>query len=172
MGSLTPNPDDLPEPPAQPGSGQTPDTTPPPPPPPPSAQPQGFPPPPPAPGAQPQAFPPPPPAPGTPYVPPPAYPNSAFPPPPAGSSAFQPMGMKPHRATTDIVLGVLGVLCCSFLSIPAFIMSKNDMAEMDAGRMDPSGRGTTNIARILGMVGMVLLVINVVYLVFFVFLRN
>ena len=100
-------------------------------------------------------------------MPPPAYANNAFPPPPpAGASAFQPMGLKPHRATTDIVLGVLGVLCCSFLSIPAFIMSKNDMAEMDAGRMDPTGRGTTNVARILGIVGMVLLVLNVVYLVF------
>jgi hypothetical protein len=48
------------------------------------------------------------------------------------------------------------------LAIPAFIMSKNDIAEMDAGRMDPSGRSTANIAKILGIIGMVLLVINVI----------
>jgi uncharacterized membrane protein YtjA (UPF0391 family) len=47
-------------------------------------------------------------------------------------------------------------------------MSKNDIAEMDAGLMDPSGRSTANIARILGIIGIVLLVLNLVAVVFWV----
>jgi hypothetical protein len=54
------------------------------------------------------------------------------------------------------------------LAIPAFIMSRNDIAEMDAGLMDPSGRSTANIAKILGIIGMVLLAINVVVTILFV----
>lgn len=122
-------------------------------------------------GGTPSSFPPPPPPPATAQssaqsgYPGAAYPGAgpnSFPPPSAGYGAALPAGMKPHRATTDIVLGILGLLCCGILAIPAFIMSKNDIAEMDAGRMDPSGRGTTNVARILGIIGIVLLAINLV----------
>ena len=59
-------------------------------------------------------------------------------------------------------LAIAGLLCCQVLSIAAFLLSKRDMAEMDAGRMDPSGRGTTNVARILGIVGIVWLLVNIV----------
>ncbi len=85
--------------------------------------------------------------------------------PPAGYPAggYAAPGLKPHRATTVLILGLVGLLCCGPLSIVAFIFGKNDLAEMDAGRMDPAGRGTTNIGRILGLVGIVFLVIQLVY---------
>ena len=63
-------------------------------------------------------------------------------------------------------LGIVGLLCCGPLGIVAYIFGKNDLAEMDAGMMDPSGRGTTNVGRILGIVAIVLLVIQVVYILF------
>jgi hypothetical protein len=89
----------------------------------------------------------------------------AFPPGPGGA-AYGAAGLKPHRSALVLGLGIVGLLCCGPLGIVAYIFGKNDLAEMDAGVMDPSGRGTTNVGRILGIVAIVFLVIQVIYLVF------
>jgi hypothetical protein len=61
--------------------------------------------------------------------------------------------MKPHRGTLILVLGILSVVFCGiFTAIPAWIMGNTDLAEMNAGTMDPSGRGLTNAGRIIGMI--------------------
>lgn len=70
--------------------------------------------------------------------------------------------MKPHRATTVLVLGILGLVICGLLGIVAWVMGKNDLKEMDAGGMDPSGRGMTNAGRICGIIATVLLIIYAV----------
>ena len=64
-------------------------------------------------------------------------------------------GMKPHRGTLVLVMGILGIVCngCFVFGIIAWIFGKNDLAEMDAGTMDPEGRGLTNAGKICGMVG-------------------
>jgi len=69
--------------------------------------------------------------------------------------------MKPHRATTVLVLGILGLVICAPLGIAAWIMGNTDLKEMDAGQMDPSGRSTTNAGRICGMIATVLLILGV-----------
>ena len=130
------------------------------PPPPPAG---GYPPPPPASGAG-SAYPPPPPPPaGSGY--PAAPPEGVYPPafPPGPGAPFGATSLKPHRATLVLALGIVGILCCAPVSIVAFLFGKKDMAEMDAGLMDPSGRGTTNVGRILGIVGMVFFAISLVY---------
>ena len=86
-------------------------------------------------------------------------------PPGAGGAYGAAAGVKPHRATLVLALGIVGLLCCGPLGIVAYVFGKNDLAEMDAGAMDPSGRGTTNVGRILGIVAIVFLVIQVIYLV-------
>lgn len=68
--------------------------------------------------------------------------------------------MKPHRGTLILVLGILGIVICGFLGIPAWIMGKSDLADMDAGQMDPSGRSVTNAGRICGIIGTVLLILS------------
>ncbi|MGB7982890.1 MAG: hypothetical protein WCF36_19070 [Candidatus Nanopelagicales bacterium] len=73
--------------------------------------------------------------------------------------------VRPHRGTTVLALAILGLLFCSPLALVAFFMGRSDLAAMDAGTMDPSGRGTTNVGRILGLVGMVILAASVVLLV-------
>jgi hypothetical protein len=71
--------------------------------------------------------------------------------------------MKPHRGTLILVLGILSfVLCGIFTAIPAWIMGANDLKEMDAGLMDPSGRSMTNAGRILGIIAVVLFVVIIV----------
>ncbi len=70
--------------------------------------------------------------------------------------------MKPHRGTLILVLGILSIVICGFLGIPAWIMGKNDLAAMDAGQMDPAGRSVTNAGKICGIIGTVLLILGLV----------
>lgn len=70
--------------------------------------------------------------------------------------------MKPHRGNLILVLGILSLIICGFLGIPAWIMGANDLKEMDAGQMDASGRSLTNAGRICGMIACVLLIVGVV----------
>ena len=70
--------------------------------------------------------------------------------------------MKPHRGTLILVLGILSIIICGLLGIPAWLMGNRDLAEMTAGTMDGSGRSTTNAGRICGMIGTILLFIGFV----------
>jgi hypothetical protein len=64
--------------------------------------------------------------------------------------------MRPHRGVLILVLGILGLVCCFILGIVAWIMGNTDLREMDAGRMDPSGRGLTQAGKICGIISVVL----------------
>ena len=78
--------------------------------------------------------------------------------------------MKPHRGTLVLVLGILGLVVCGPLGIVAWVMGANDIKEMNAGTMDPSGRGTTNAGKICGIIGTILLVLGIVlFALFFMF---
>ena len=71
--------------------------------------------------------------------------------------------MKPHRGAVILVLGILGlVICCAPLGIVAWVMGSGDLKEMDAGTMDPSGRGNTEAGKICGMIGTILMIIVLV----------
>jgi hypothetical protein len=69
--------------------------------------------------------------------------------------------LKPHRGTLILILGILGFVVCGLCGIAAYFMGKSDLAEMDAGRMDPAGRDMTKIGYILGLVVMILMVLGV-----------
>jgi hypothetical protein len=78
--------------------------------------------------------------------------------------------MKPHRGTLILVLGILGLIICGPLAIVAWILGSGDLKEMDAGTMDPAGRGNTQAGRICGIIGTILLIIGLlVGVLFFVF---
>ncbi len=70
----------------------------------------------------------------------------------------------PHRGVLILILGIIGLLVCGFLAIPAVLMGKADLAEMKAGRMDSSGEGLTRAGYILGMIALVLMFFQVVLL--------
>ena len=68
--------------------------------------------------------------------------------------------LKPHRGTTVLVLGIIGIACCMICGIIAWVMGNNDLKEMDAGIMDPEGRGLTQGGKICGMVSVGLQIIG------------
>ena len=49
--------------------------------------------------------------------------------------------MRPHRGSTVLVYGILGLVACQLLGIAAWRMGTDDLREMDFGQMDPSGQG-------------------------------
>ncbi len=64
--------------------------------------------------------------------------------------------LKPHRGGMVLTLGIVGIACCLICGIIAWVMGKNDLREMDAGAMDPAGRGMTQAGKICGMIGVIL----------------
>jgi hypothetical protein len=60
-----------------------------------------------------------------------------------------------------LTLGLVGLLCCPVVSPVAWALGYADMKAIDAGRMDPAGRSTTQVDMILGIVGSVMLLFGV-----------
>lgn len=73
--------------------------------------------------------------------------------------------MRSHRGIMILIFGILGIVFCIIFGILAWAMGSKDIKEMDAGRMDPSGRGMTQVGRILGMVSVVLWIIAIIFYV-------
>ena len=62
-----------------------------------------------------------------------------------------------------LVFGILGLVgVCAPLGIVAWVMGTGDLKQMDAGAMDPEGRGLTNAGRICGMIATILMIIGLV----------
>ena len=84
-------------------------------------------------------------------VPPPAAPE-----PPAGQTPPGGPPVRPHRGTMILVFGILGLVVCVIFGIVAWVMGRNDLREMAAGRMDRSGEGLTKAGKICGMISVIL----------------
>lgn len=87
--------------------------------------------------------------------PPPQY---GAPQPPYGGGAPQ----DHPRGTTILVLGILSIVCCGILAIPAVIMGRSALTEIDAA---PPGtyrnRGNVKAGYICGIVGIALWVLGI-----------
>ncbi|MGP1308973.1 MAG: DUF4190 domain-containing protein [Phycisphaerales bacterium] len=65
--------------------------------------------------------------------------------------------MRPHRGVLILVLGILSlVMSCFPLGIVAWVLGHSDLKDMEAGVMDPEGRGMTLAGKILGIVSVAL----------------
>ena len=69
--------------------------------------------------------------------------------------------MRPHRGTMILVFGILSWVVCFIFGIFAWVMGNSDLRAMDAGQMDPSGRGITQAGKIVGMVNIILCIITI-----------
>ncbi len=72
-------------------------------------------------------------------------------------------GLRPHRGGVVLALGILGIVVCFICGIVAWVMGNNDLREIDAGVMDPSGRGLTQAGKICGMIGTILAIVWVFF---------
>ncbi len=69
---------------------------------------------------------------------------------------------EPHRGGLILALGIIGLVICAPLAIPAWIMGESDLKKIRAGIMDPEGEGLTQAGRILGIIGTILCLIGCV----------
>lgn len=64
-----------------------------------------------------------------------------------------------------LVLGILGLVICFPCGIAAWLMGNGDLKQIDAGLMDPTGRGLTQAGKIIGLVATILALLSVVAVV-------
>jgi hypothetical protein len=97
----------------------------------------------------------------------------ASPTPAAGATGpVNPMGREyvaPHRGGLILVLGILGfAINCPVFCLMAWVMGSSDLREMQAGRMDRSGEGLTQVGQVLGMILSLLWILAGVVIVLFI----
>ena len=71
------------------------------------------------------------------------------------------------QATTILVLGILGLVCCGPLGIAAWVMGNRELQAIDAGLRNPENRGTANAGRIIGIIATVLLILLTIFGIIF-----
>ncbi len=87
------------------------------------------------------------------------YPAAPQPgPPSAGASG---------RATTSLVLAILGFVCCQLFGPVAWYLGAQERKAIRAGLSSPAGEGFATAGMILGIVGTVLLLFGVLWLFIF-----
>jgi len=74
--------------------------------------------------------------------------------------------MQPHRGGKVLVFGILGIALCFIFGIMSWSMGSKDLAAIDAGRMDPAGRGITRAGLVCGKIGTF---VNAAYFILMIF---
>lgn len=88
---------------------------------------------------------------------------SAAPIAPGAGGAPRAAGYYPEQsqATTALVLAILSIVICSLLAPVAYVIGNNEVKAIDAGRRDPTNRGTAQAGRIIGLVLSLLMVVGI-----------
>ncbi|MBS1518520.1 MAG: DUF4190 domain-containing protein [Bacteroidetes bacterium] len=103
-------------------------------------------------------FPPPPPPP----PPPPSFNSPTPPPPPPNTSPGA-----SSNAIFALVLGILSYIFCGiFAAVPAWILGKKEINEINAGRSPEAGKTLATIGMWLGIINVIISVLAIVALIF------
>jgi Domain of unknown function (DUF4190) len=74
-------------------------------------------------------------------------------------------GQQPENhpnATTALVLGIVGVICCALTAPFAWVIGKKAMDEIDASGGRIGGRGSAQAGYVLGILGTVLMILGII----------
>lgn len=90
-------------------------------------------------------------------APPPPGPAATLPPPPFGSPPPPPYTpRRSSQAGTALALSIIGIICCGLTAPFGMVMGRNEMKTIDAGRGDPTARGTAQAAWIIGLIATII----------------
>lgn len=87
---------------------------------------------------------------------------------PAG--AYTPAAPASSRATTVLILGIIGLACCAFVGPVAWYMAVQERKAIRAGEASPSGDGYAVAGMVLGIIGTVNLVVALAVGLFYIVL--
>lgn len=101
--------------------------------------------------------------------PPTAAYGQPYPPGPPGYPVQGPVQYAPDhpRATTSLVLGILGIVPCQLLAPFAWWIGKKTLDEIDASAGRLGGRTAAQAGYIMGIVGTVLLAVGIVFMIIY-----
>jgi uncharacterized membrane protein YjgN (DUF898 family) len=71
------------------------------------------------------------------------------------------------RATTSLVLGIIGIVCCQICAPIAWYMGNKELMAIRAGQSPASGEGMAKAGKIIGIIGTILLILSLVWVFFF-----
>jgi len=88
-------------------------------------------------------------------------------PPPGGYGQPMPggMGQQHGSATTAMILGILGLVLCGLLGIPAFIIGRKAEREILASNGALTGEGMAKAGWIMGLISMIFIVLGIVLVI-------
>ena len=89
------------------------------------------------------------------------------PPPPAPPGGTVVDGKASSRATTSLILGILGFVCCQVCAPFAWHMGNQELKAIAAGQSSMAGQGIAMAGKILGIIGSVFLIFAVLWMLFF-----
>lgn len=84
-------------------------------------------------------------------------------PPPVGGAVQK----ASSRATTSLILGILGFVCCQLCAPFAWYMGQQEMKAIRAGQSPAAGEGIAMAGKILGIIGTIFLIFGVLWILFF-----
>ncbi|MBW8878134.1 MAG: DUF4190 domain-containing protein [Acidobacteria bacterium] len=70
------------------------------------------------------------------------------------------------QATTALILGILGVVCCGLLAPIAWYIGSQELKAIQAGTSPAAGEGLAKAGMILGIIGTILLGLSIFWIFF------
>src|SRR5262245_16297664 len=80
------------------------------------------------------------------------------PPPPQAKASSQ--------ATTSLILGIVGIVCCGLAAPFAWFMGHKELQLIAAGQSPVAGQGLAQAGKILGIIGCVLMILGLLWFFF------
>jgi hypothetical protein len=71
------------------------------------------------------------------------------------------------RATTSLILGILGFVCCQLCAPFAWYMGNQEIKAIKAGQSPAAGQGFATAGMVLGIIGTIFLVFGILWIFFF-----
>ena len=70
------------------------------------------------------------------------------------------------QATTALVLGIIGLICCNLLAPVAWYMGNKELQAIRSGLSSPAGEGTAKAGMVLGIIGTIFLILGIIWIFF------
>lgn len=81
-------------------------------------------------------------------------------------AAEAPIPQQKSQATTALVLGILGLVCCGILAPIAWYMGSQELQRIQRGEVPATNEGMARAGMILGIIGTVFLAFTLIWFIF------